>query len=81
MRKLIMAIIAAAFAAVTVSAIAADAVKTDPNPGAKPGRQIDDGAVKTDPSKSAGKPGRAADEPAPSTDGKKKKKKKKKDSQ
>jgi len=79
MRKLIMAIIAAAFAAVTVSAIAADAVKTDPNPGAKPGRQIDD--VKTDPAKAATKPGRAADEPAPSTDGKKKKKKKKKDAQ
>ncbi len=79
MRKLIMAIIAAAFAAVTVSAIAADAVKTDPNPGAKPGRQIDD-AVKTDPAKAATKPGRAADEPAPSTDGTKKKSKKKKKS-
>lgn len=77
MRKFIMAIIAAAFAAVTVSAVAADAVKTDPNPGAKPGRQIDDGTVKTDPSKATAKPGRAADEPAP-TDGSKKKKKKKK---
>jgi Ni/Co efflux regulator RcnB len=78
MRKLIMAIIAAAFAAVTVSAFAADAVKTDPNPGAKPGRQIDDGSAV----KSGGKvdkPGRAADEPAPTTDsGKKKKSKKKK---
>ena len=80
MRKFVMAIIAALFAAVTASAMAADPVKTDPNPGAKPGRQIDD-AVKTDPSKSAAKPGRAADEPAPATDGKKKKKKKKKDSQ
>jgi hypothetical protein len=79
MRKLIMAIIAAAFAAVTVSAFAADAVKTDPNPGAKPGRQIDDGAVKA--GGNLDKPGRAADEPAPSTDGKKKKKKKKKDTQ
>jgi hypothetical protein len=78
MRKFIMSIIAAVFAAVTVSAIAADpVVKTDPNPGAKPGRAIDDGTVKTDPSKSAAKPGRAADEPAPA-DGKKKKKKKKK---
>lgn len=83
MRKFVMAIIAALFATVTVSAIAADpAVKTDPAASAaKPGRQIDDGTVKTDPSKSAAKPGRAADEPAPATDGKKKKKKKKKDSQ
>jgi hypothetical protein len=81
MRKLIMAIIAAAFAAFTVSSFAADAVKTDPNPGAKPGRQIDD-TVKTDPGKAAAKPGRAADEPAPSDGGgKKKKKKKKKESQ
>jgi hypothetical protein len=78
MRKLIMSIIAAVFAAVTVSAIAADPVKTDPNPSAKPGRAIDDGAVKTDPSKAAAKPGRAADEPAPADGGKKKKKKKKK---
>jgi hypothetical protein len=77
MRKLIMTIIAAAFAAVTVSAFAADPVKTDPNPGAKPGRQIDD-TVKTDPGKATAKPGRAADEPAPADGGKKKKKGKKK---
>ena len=77
MRKLIMAIIAAAFAAVTVSAVAGDAVKTDANPGAKPGRQIDD-TVKSDPAKAVAKPGRAADEPAAPADGKKKKKKKKK---
>ena len=81
MRKFVIAIIAALFAAVTASAMAADAVKTDPNPGAKPGRTIDDGTVKTDPAKSAAKAGRAADEPAPATDGKKKKKKKKKESQ
>ena len=77
MRNLVSAIIAALFAVVTTSVLAADPVKTDPNPGAKPGRQIDD-AVKTDPSKSVAKPGRAADEPAPAGDGKKKKKKKKK---
>jgi hypothetical protein len=77
MRKLVMSIIAALFAAVTVSAFAADPVKTDPNPGAKPGRQIDD-SVKTDPAKSATKPGRAADESAPSDGSKKKSKKKKK---
>jgi len=80
MRKLVMSIIAALFAAVTVSAFAADPVKTDPNPGAKPGRQIDD-SVKSDPAKSAAKPGRAADEQQPPADGKKKKKKKKKESQ
>jgi hypothetical protein len=78
MRKLIMGIIAAVFAAVTASAIAADPVKTDPNPGAKPGRAIDDATVKTDPAKAASKPGRAADEPAPTDDGAKKKKKGKK---
>jgi hypothetical protein len=77
MRKLIMGLVAALFATVTASAMAADAVKTDPNPGAKPGRQIDD-AVKTDPAKSVAKPGRAADEPAPADNGGKKKKKKKK---
>jgi hypothetical protein len=73
MRKLIMAIIAAAFAALTVSAFAADAVKTDPNPGAKPGRQIDDGSAV----KSGGnldKPGRAADEEKKPAKKKKKKK-------
>jgi hypothetical protein len=80
MRKLIMAIVAAAFAAFTVSAFAADdAVKTDPaKAAAKPGRAIDDNAVKTDPAKAVSKPGRAADEPAPSDGGGKKKGKKKK---
>ena len=76
MRKLIMAIIAAAFAAVTVSAFADDAVKVDPaKSAAKPGRQIDDGTVKTDPAKAASKPGRQADEEkAPAKKSKKKKK-------
>ena len=79
MRKLIMAIVAAAFAAFTVSAFAGDAVQTDPaKAAAKPGRAIDDNAVKSDPAKSAAKPGRAADEPAPTDGGGKKKKGKKK---
>jgi hypothetical protein len=73
MHKLVSAIVAAVFAAVTFSVLAADPVKTDPNPGAKPGRQIDD-AVKS--GGSLDKPGRAADEPAAPTKSKKKKKKK-----
>ena len=78
MRKLLMAIVAAAFAAFTMSAIADD-VKTDPaKAAAKPGRAIDDNAVKSDPAKAAAKPGRAADEPAPADGGGKKKKGKKK---
>jgi len=77
MRKFVMAMIAAVFAAFTFSALAADPVKTDPNPGSKPGRQIDD-TVKTDPAKSAQKPGRQADEQAqPPAEGKKKSGKKK----
>lgn len=60
MRKLVSAIVAALFAAVTLSALAADPVKTDPNPGAKPGRTIDDGTVKS--GGNLDKPGRAADE-------------------
>lgn len=78
MRNLVSAIIAALFAVVTTSVLAADPVKTVDNPAAKPGRQIDDGTVKTDPSKSVAKPGRAADEPAPADGGGKKKKKGKK---
>ena len=72
MRKLLMTIIAAAFADVTVSAFAADAVTTDSNPGAKPGRQIDDGAVKS--GGNLDKPGRAADEEKKPAKKKKKKK-------
>ena len=76
MRKLIMAIIAAAFAAVTIPALAGDAVKVDPaKSAAKPGRQIDDNTVKTNPAKAAAKPGRQADEEkAPAKKSKKKKK-------
>jgi Ni/Co efflux regulator RcnB len=75
MRKLIMAIIAAAFAAVSASAFADD-VKTDPaKAAAKPGRQIDEGTVKTDPSKAASKPGRQANEEKAAPKKSKKKKK------
>jgi hypothetical protein len=55
-----MTLVAALFAAFAASSFAADAVKTDANPGAKPGRQIDDGAVKA--GGATDKPGRAADE-------------------
>jgi hypothetical protein len=78
MHKLASAIVAALFAAVTFSALAADPVKTDPNPGAKPGRQIDD-AVKS--GGNMDKPGRAADEPAPAKKDTKKKKRKKQPTQ
>jgi hypothetical protein len=78
MHTLVSAIVAGVFAAVTFSILAADPVKTDPNPGAKPGRQIDDTV------KSGGnldKPGRAADEQAPAKKDTKKKKKKKEPTQ
>jgi hypothetical protein len=89
MRKLIQTIIAALFAAFAVSTFAQDPVKTDPDPN-KPGRQIDDGTVKTDPAAAADKPGRAADEesvkaggatdkPGRTVDEQKAKKKKKKE--
>ena len=78
MRNLVSAIIAALFAAVTMSAVADDTVKTNPNPAAKPGRAVDD-TLKSGGAASAEKPGRAAEEPA--ADGKKKKKKGKKETQ
>src|SRR5262249_17820993 len=59
MRALISALAVAVAVAFTLPAFAADPVKTDPNPGAKPGRAIDDGAVKSGP---VDKPGRAADD-------------------
>jgi hypothetical protein len=75
MKNLFAALVAGVFAVVAYSALAADPVKTDPNPGAKPGRAIDDGTVKA--GGNTAKPGRAADEEKPAP--KKSKKKKKKD--
>jgi len=60
MKNLFAALVAGVFAVVAYSALAADPVKTDPNPGAKPGRAIDDGTVKA--GGATAKPGRAADE-------------------
>ena len=58
MRALISALMVAGAVAFSLPAFADD-VKTNPNPTAKPGRAIDDGAVKSGPVE---KPGRAADD-------------------
>ena len=42
MKNLFAALVAGVFAVVAYSALAADPVKTDPNPGAKPGRAADE---------------------------------------
>ena len=78
MKNLFAALVAGVFAVVAYSALAADPVKTDPNPGAKPGRAIDDGSVKA--GGPTAKPGRTTDEEKPAAP-KKGKKKKKKDAQ
>ena len=89
MRALISALAVASAFAFALPAFADD-VKTDPAKSvAKPGRAIDDGAVKsgpvekpgraaddsvkTDPTKSVAKPGRAADDTKPAKKSKKKK--------
>jgi hypothetical protein len=79
MKKLIAALVAGLFAAVTYTAFADDKpVKSGPMD--KPGRAIDDGAaVKS--SGTTAKPGRAADEQKPATTPTKKSKKKKKPAQ
>jgi len=81
MKKLIAALVAGLFAAVTYTAFADDKpVKSGPVD--KPGRAIDDGtAVKS--GGTTAKPGRAADEqkPATTTPSKKSKKSKKKPAQ
>jgi hypothetical protein len=79
MNRLIIAAIAAAFASVTFSAIAADEKPYTAQPSIeKPGRAADDtqGAVKS--GGSADKPGRAADEATATTTAKPKHKTKKK---
>jgi hypothetical protein len=89
MRALISALAVASAFAFALPAFADD-VKSDPaKAAAKPGRAIDDGAVKsgpvekpgraaddsvkTDPTKSTAKPGRAADDTKPAKKSKKKK--------
>lgn len=77
MRKLWIALIAAAFAAVSFGAGAADNQPYTAQPKVeKPGRAADDGKDTVKSGGATTKPGRTADEPKP---GKKKEKKKKKD--
>jgi hypothetical protein len=78
MKKLIAALVAGLFAAVTFTVLADDKVKSG-NDLAKPGRAIDEGKGTVKSGADMAKPGRAADEGTAAP--KKSKKKKKKDAQ